>query len=190
MTNIIIHHFCFFSRQYIAFCASNNLFRASAGPACSRSIYLPRLAQTGRVIRLKRKYISPVPWLNFCWFQTVHVWLLIDRNQEASIELMSIFLRCAKLKRWLGKFVCVDTFEDYREEGWCFQFFVWNKLLDLFGYEQNFTLFQHFDSYFNCYRNDLSINHLEGIRLNIFFKEFFWRLKFEVLIILNLTMIY
>lgn len=109
LTNIIIHHFCFFSRQYIAFCASNNLFRASGRPACSRSIYLPRLAQTGRVVRLKRKYIPPVPWLSFCWFQTVHVWLLIERNQEASIELMNISLRCAKLKQWLGKFVCVDS---------------------------------------------------------------------------------
>lgn len=36
-----------------------------------------------------------------------------------------------------------------------------------------FHSFQHFDSYFSCYRNDLSINHLEGIRLNIFSKEFF-----------------
>lgn len=109
LTNIIIYHFCFFSRQYITFCASNNLFRASGRPACSRSIYLPRLAQTGRVVRLKRKYIPPVSWLSFCWFQTVHVWLLIERNQEASIELMNISLRCAKLKRWLGKFVCVDS---------------------------------------------------------------------------------
>lgn len=182
LTNIIIHHFCFSSRQCITFCASNNLFRASARPACSRSIYLLRLAQTGRVIRLKRKYISPpVPWLSFCWFHTVHVWLLIERNQEASIGV-SLSTMCEVETRWLGKFIRVDSMHlkitGEKDDKSCF--LRWSKLLDLFGYEQNFTLSNILILILVV--NDLSINHLEDVRLNIFSKEFFedWNLNFLI----------
>lgn len=51
-------------------------------------------------------------------------------------------------------------------------FLRWCKLLDLFGYEQNFALFNILILILPVI-DDFSINYLEGIQLNIFSKEFF-----------------
>lgn len=52
-------------------------------------------------------------------------------------------------------------------------FFAMEQTFRFIWIRAKFHSFQHFDSYFSHYRNDLSINHLEDVRLNIFSKEFF-----------------
>lgn len=56
-------------------------------------------------------------------------------------------------------------------------FFAMEQTFGFIWIRAKFHSFQHFDSYFSHYRNDLSINHLEDVRLNIFSKEF---LKIEI----------
>lgn len=84
---------------------------------------------------------------------------------------------CEVETRWLGKFIRVDSMHlkitGEKDDKSCF--LRWSKLLDLFGYEQNFTLSNILILILAV--NDLSINHLEDVRLNIFSKEF---LKIEI----------